>query len=46
LGEDIIKDQDKKGFEIGPAIELLKSIKVIAGTSAGVKHLYTGRDLA
>lgn len=46
MGEDEIKDQEKKGFEIGPAIELIKSIGVIAGTSAGVKHLYTGRNLA
>jgi hypothetical protein len=40
MAEDEIKDQEKKGFEIGPAIELLKSIGVIAGSLGSIAALF------
>jgi hypothetical protein len=40
MAEGEIKDQEKKGFEIGPAIELLKSLGVIAGSLGSIAALF------
>jgi hypothetical protein len=40
MGEEEIKEQEKKGFDIGPAIELLKSIGVIAGSLGSIAALF------
>jgi hypothetical protein len=40
MAEGEIKDQEKKGFEIGPAVELLKSLGVIAGSLGSIAALF------